>query len=103
MSMETPVSGVESGPSVMGDCGCDGDRSGLVAALGPSFETLFEDGYSEQYEHATEAIYRTHDGRLVFACCAACSCAGSGDWAYYDTLEQARARVSPWRRPKEWA
>lgn len=79
---------------------CDGDRDGLVAALGDGFSVLFENyDDSEGYgHHSADAIFRTADGRIIHAECGGCSCDGSGSWSEYETEEKARQAIPEWRR-----
>lgn len=74
--------------------GCDGDQAGLAAALGENFQVIWEDCSDYGYgHHSYEAVFKTADGRYVHAGCGGCSCGGTGDWEYEDSLEAALLRV----------
>lgn len=75
--------------------GCDGDKGGLLAALGVGFEVVFEEyDDSEGYgHHSGNAIFRTSDGQYIHAECGGCSCHGSGSWFRAKSEEEARQAI----------
>lgn len=89
----------KSDVKIMGECGCDGDRAGLIAVLGDHYEVVHQDTSDYEYEHTFDAIFKLPDGRFIHAECGGCSCGGSGSWSIEPNEEFARRRVPEWKRP----
>lgn len=71
--------------------GCDGDGSGLTAALGTNYEIVYQD--LENYGHGHhnyDEVYKLADGTYIHAECGGCSCGGSG--SFTDPLDYERAK-----------
>lgn len=80
--------------------GCDGDRAGLLVALGDGFEVLFTGGdYGGWGHHSANSTFKTADGKFVHANCGGCSCGGTGDWRYCDSEADAMRYVPEQERP----
>lgn len=79
--------------------GCEGDKEGLVAALGDGFEVVWESFSNEGYgHHSYDQVLKTSDGRIVHAECGGCSCQGSGSWSVCASVEEAMRLVPESRR-----
>lgn len=91
---------VVSGLSVLVD-GCDGDRDGLVAALGDGWIVVFVHESDEGYGHHTyEQVFKLADGSFIHAECGGCSCGGSGSWSAHATEAEAMSRVPEYHKER---
>lgn len=80
--------------------GCDGDDTGLRAALGDGFTVLFENCDDQGWgHHSYNATFKTAEGRFIHANCGGCSCHGNGDWSYCESEADAMLYVPEQERP----
>ena len=76
---------------------CEPDDPSLDIALGDDFTIIYEYLWGGNYEHSYDGVYKVGD-RYISASCGGCSCGGSGDWSWYDTLKEAWESVPEYHR-----